>query len=79
MVTFWLPFMCLIVLFFLCASLVLLALALLNKFAVSKKKIALNSATIREADLSTTSMVETQFSTTVSKSCIGVFNKVNSL
>jgi hypothetical protein len=41
--------------------------------------IALNSATIREADLSTTSMVETQLSPTVSKSCIGVFNKVNSL
>jgi hypothetical protein len=41
--------------------------------------IALNSATIREADLSTTSMVETQLSLTVSKSCIGVFNKVNSL
>ena len=41
--------------------------------------IALNSATIREVDLSTTSMAETQLSPAVSKSCIGVFNKVNSL
>jgi len=36
--TVWLPYVCLIVLFFLRASIVLLALALLNKFAVSKKK-----------------------------------------